>query len=150
MSVLYLLLPALALAVSARAQALPDSIAIKRVLEKESATWRAGDVAGHAQCWAVRSYSRILVSLADGHLLDVPPATMLHPPAGAMGQGGTAVNSHYQMRISGGSAWVSHDEVSTATTGEQTHSAEVRLLEKVGGAWKLVGQSIHIQPSTKP
>jgi len=32
------------------AQTLPDSTAIKRVLEKEAATWRAGDVAGHAQC----------------------------------------------------------------------------------------------------
>lgn len=140
-----LLLPALGLAASAHGQALPDSTAIKRVLEKESATWRAGDVPGHAQCWAVRPYSRILVSTADGTVLDVPPATMLQPPAGAMGRGGSATNSHYQMRIQGTTAWVSHDEVSTARTGEKTYSAEFRMLEKINGEWKLVGQSIHLR-----
>lgn len=149
MKILCLLLPALALAARGHAQALPDSTAIKQVLEKESATWRAGDVAGHAQCWVVRPYSRILVSLADGTVLDVPPATMLHPPAGAMGKGGTAVNMHYRLHIAGDNAWVSHDEVSTASDGQQTYSAEFRMLEKVRGAWKLVGQSIHIRPQAQ-
>lgn len=145
MRTLYPLLPALALAAPGHGQALPDSTAIKQVLEKESATWRAGDVAGHARCWAVRPYSRILVATGDGTVLDVPPQFMVSPPAGSMGHGGAAVNSHYKMHITGAAAWVSHDEVSTAATGEKTYSSEFRMLEKVGGEWKLVGQSILIR-----
>ncbi|RYY18116.1 MAG: endo-arabinase, partial [Cytophagaceae bacterium] len=58
MKIFYLLTPALLLATAAYAQAPSDSTAIKQVLEKESATWRAGDVAGHAQCWHLQPYSR--------------------------------------------------------------------------------------------
>ncbi|GEM_PF-5649487 len=47
-------------------QPLDDTAAIKHLLERESATWRAGDVAGHAACWHLQPYSRILVSTADG------------------------------------------------------------------------------------
>lgn len=140
-----ILIPALLGASAAHGQALSDSTAIKQVLEKESATWRAGDVAGHAQCWAIRPYSRIVVSTGDGTVLDVPPGVMVNPPAGSMGKGGSAVNYHYKMAIKGAYAWVSHDELSTASSGAQTYSFEFRMLEKVNGAWKLVGQSIHIR-----
>ena len=47
------------------------------------------------------------------------------------------------MSIQGDHAWVSHNEVSIAKDGTKTYSHEIRMLEKVGGAWKLVGQSIH-------
>ncbi|NML65249.1 endo-arabinase [Hymenobacter sp. RP-2-7] len=131
-------------ALASYGQTLPDSTAIKQVLERESATWRAGDVAGHTQCWQVRPYSRILISTGDGKVLDVPPAFMVSPPPNTMGKGGAAVNSHYQMSIQGNAAWVSHDEVSTAKDGTKSYSSEVRMLEKIGGQWKLVGQSIHV------
>ncbi len=144
MKLLYLTGLLLGPAMTGHGQALPDSTAIKRVLEKEAATWRAGDVAGHAQCWQLRPYSRIVVSTGDGTVLDVPPATMLHPPAGAMGHGGTAVQSHYRMSVQGHAAWVSHDEVSTTPAGAKRYSTEFRMLEKVQGRWKLVGQSIHL------
>jgi hypothetical protein len=119
-----------------------EEAAIRQVLERESATWRAGDVAGHAACWQLRPYSRVLVSTTGGQVLDVPPARMIEPSPG-MGQGGRAVNSNYRMHISGSTAWVSHEEESTAKNGQKTYSHEVRMLEKVGGQWKLVGQSIH-------
>jgi hypothetical protein len=38
---------------------------------------------------------------------------------------------------------VSHDEVSTSKDGQKQYSHEIRMLEKVAGEWKLVGQSIH-------
>ena len=107
------------------------------------ATWRAGDVAGHAACWHLQPYSRVLISTADGKFLDVPPALLIAPSA-AMGQGGTSVNTNYQMRIAGHSAWVSHEEESTARNGQKSYSTELRLLEKLDGQWKLVGQSIHL------
>jgi len=133
----------LALPLAAYAQTSPDEeAAIRQVLERESATWRAGDVAGHAACWQLRPYSRILVSTTTGQVFDVPPARMVEPSP-SMGQGGSAVNSNYKMHVSGSTAWVSHEEVSTAKDGQKTYSHEVRMLEKIAGQWKLVGQSIH-------
>ncbi|MES2850297.1 MAG: endo-arabinase [Bacteroidota bacterium] len=121
-----------------------DSTAIIRLLEKESSTWRSGDVKAHADCWAIKPYSRILVSTGDGTALDIDPNMVLNPPAGMMGNGGVAVNSNYKMNISGSNAWVSHNEESTAADGKKTYSYEMRILEKINGEWKLVGQSIHI------
>ena len=58
--------------------------------------------------------------------------------------GGFAVNSNYKMSIHGNNAFVSHDEISTTKDGKKSLSYEIRLLEKINGEWKLVGQSIHI------
>ena len=123
-----------------------DETAIKELLEKESATWRSGDIKAHADCWVIRPYSRILVSAGDGAVHDIPPGYMINPPAGSTGKGGSAVNSNYKISISGNTAWVSHDEVSTAPDNTKTFSSEFRMLEKVDGQWKLVAQSIHIAP----
>ena len=121
-----------------------EEAAIIKVLEKESATWRAKDVEGHKDCWYVQPYSRILVSLPDGKTIDVPPASKQNMQAENMGNGGFAVNSNYKMSISNSNAWASHDEISTDKDGKRTWSYEIRLLEKIKGEWKLVGQSLHI------
>ena len=117
--------------------------AIRRVLEQESASWRAGDVPAHAACWHVQPYSRILVSTPAGKCVDVPPASM-RTAAPGMGQGGRSVNTNYHIQVATDRAWVSHDEVSTARNGHRTYSHEMRLLEKIGPDWKLVAQSIHV------
>jgi hypothetical protein len=120
-----------------------DEVAIKKLLEKESSTWRAGDVKAHADCWVVKPYSRILISTGDGDALDLPPQMMINPPADMIGEGGTSMNTNYKMNVNGNSAWVSHDELSTAKDGKKSFSYEFRILEKINGQWKLVGQSIH-------
>ena len=134
----------LVLLASGCGQARNEEEAIKKVLEKESATWRSGDVKAHAVCWEIRPYSRILVSTADGRTIDVPPAAIINPDVKNMDLGGTSVNTNYKMSIGDDRAWVSHDEESTAKDGSKNYSYEIRLLEKVGGEWKLVGQSIHL------
>lgn len=121
-----------------------DTTAIKALLQKESDTWRSGDVKGHADCWYIQPYSRILVSTADGHCYDVPPAQVINPAPGAMGNGGHAELSGFRFSIHKRNAWVSHDEVSYAKDGTKSYSHEIRLLEKIKGEWKLVGQSIHL------
>lgn len=126
------------------AQQSAEETAIKNLLEKESATWRSGDVKAHAGCWHLQPYSRILVSTGDGITIDVPPAAMISPSPDNMGHGGTSVNSNYKFSINGSTAWVSHDEASTDKEGKITYSYEIRMLEKIAGEWKLVGQSIHI------
>lgn len=140
----FLLCTCLFFFISSRAQNGSDSTAIKLLLEKEAATWRSGDVKAHADCWYIQPYSRILVSTTDGKCFDVPPANVINPAAGNMGKGGFAVISNYLFSIHNDNAWVSHDEVSTATDGTKTWSHEIRLLEKIKGQWKLVGQSIHL------
>tara|TARA_R110000744_G_scaffold22329_3_gene57323 strand:- start:367 stop:801 length:435 start_codon:yes stop_codon:yes gene_type:complete len=120
-----------------------DEQLIILLLEKESATWRSGDVAAHADCWSIQPYSRIFVSTGDGNSIDVPPAMMINPPENMMGQGGTSKNSNYKMNINDNHAWVSHDEESTNTEGVKAYTYEIRILEKIEGSWKLVGQSIH-------
>jgi hypothetical protein len=128
----------------AQGQRMSDSVAIRLLLEKESATWRSGDIAAHATCWQIRPYSRILISTGDSTVIDVPPAVMLNPPPGSAGQGGYSINTNYKMGITQNTAWVSHQEESVSASGQRTYSYEIRLLEKVKGQWKLVGQSIHI------
>lgn len=121
-----------------------DEKAIIRLLERESATWRSGDKKGHADCWYVKPYSRILVSTGDSNVLDVPPNIMINTPANIMGKGGTSINTNYKMSVKGNNAWVSHNEESIAVDGKKNYSYEIRILEKIDGNWKLVGQSIHI------
>ena len=120
-----------------------DEQLIISLLEKESATWRSGDAATHADCWSIQPYSRIFVSTGDGNSIDVPPAMMINPSENMMGQGGTSKNSNYKMNINDNHAWVSHDEESTNTEGVKAYTYEIRILEKIEGSWKLVGQSIH-------
>jgi len=116
---------------------------IIKLLEKESTTWRSGDVEGHAACWSIQPYGKILVTTAEGNTYDIPPRVMLNPPANMIGQGGTSKNFNYKMKISDNHAWVSHDEESVSKDGVITYTYEIRILEKIKGDWKLVGQSIH-------
>jgi len=128
---------------SVHSQSIPDTTAIKQLLEKESTTFRNGDVKAHADCWKIEPYSRIVVSTAGGQMIDVPPAVMVNPPANMMGGGGTFSNSNYKISVSGNSAWVSHNEESVAKDGKKTYSIEFKMLEKINGNWKIVGMSIH-------
>lgn len=72
------------------------------------------------------------------------PEMMIHPGPGNMGKGGTCVNSNYKISIHRIGAWVSHNEESISADGTKSYSKEIRMLEKVDGKWKLVGQSIHL------
>jgi TolB protein len=146
----YLLFLSLTLVfINARGQSTQDSVAIIKLLEKEAATWRVGDIKAHADCWQLRPYSRILVSTGDGRAMDIPPSMMLNPPASLAGNGGHAVLSNFAMRIHGDNAWVSHDEVSVSKDGNEAYTREIRLLEKVNNQWKLVGQSGHSYTPSK-
>ena len=118
-----------------------DTQAIKSLLEKESSSWRLGDSKTHAACWHIQPYSKILISTVDGKTLDIPAEDIIKPIVNA--SGGTSINTNYKMSIHDDNAWVSHDEVSIAKDGKKTFSHEIRLLEKINGNWKLVGQSIH-------
>lgn len=135
----------MSLITNAFAQPSVDENAIIQVLEKESRTWRSGDIKGHAECWVIRPYGKILISTGDGNVLDIPVEIIVNPTPEMVGQGGTSKNTNYRMSVQGHSAWVSHEEESISAEGVSTFSSELRMLEKVEGQWKLVGQSIHIK-----
>nr|WP_314836143.1 endo-arabinase [uncultured Flavobacterium sp.] len=137
----------IAISLAGYSQKTDEAESIKKLLEKESATWRAQDSKGHTECWHIQPYSRILVSTLEGKTYDVPPAAMIDTKPEAMGNGGFAVQTNYKMSINGDTAWVSHDEESTSKEGKKTLSYEIRMLEKIKNQWKLVGQSIHIYKS---
>lgn len=120
-----------------------EESAIKQLLEKESSTWRSGDIKGHAECWAIKPYSRIIASTLECKVIDIPPDLMINPPANMVGKGGFSINTNYKINISGNNAWVSHNEESTAQDGTKSFTYEFRILEKINNEWKLVGQSIH-------
>ena len=128
---------------SAQSQSIPDTTAIKQLLEKESTTFRRGDVKAHAECWKIQPYTRIVISTADGKMIDVPPAIMINPPANMAGTGGTFTNSNYKISVIGNSAWVSHNEESVSKDGKKSYSVEFKMLEKINGDWKIVGMSMH-------
>ena len=126
------------------AQTTNDTATIKQLLERESATWRSGDVKAHAACWQVQPYGTILVSTTDGKSFVVPSAMMMNPPSDMMGKGGSAENSNYKFSVHGNDAWVYHDEISTAADGTKSYSHEIKILEKTNGDWKIVAESIHM------
>ncbi len=126
------------------AQSNKDSIAIIQLLAREGRTWRMGDAKAHADCWQVRPYGSVLVSTGDGRVMDIPSSNIVNPSSKNTAPGGFAFHTNHKLSINGNSAWVSHDEVSISKEGKESHSKELRLLEKVAGKWKLVGQSAHI------
>jgi Tol biopolymer transport system component len=125
-------------------QVLSDSIAIVQLLEKEAASWRTGDIKTHSECWQVRPYNRIWVTLANGTSINIPPQMIINPSPESAGKGGLAFLSNYKMNIYKDNAWVSHEEVSVGVDGKESHSRELRMLEKAGSQWKLVGQSMYM------
>jgi hypothetical protein len=58
--------------------------------------------------------------------------------------GATFTNSNYLISVKGDMAWSSHDQVGTVKDGSKTYTHEMRILEKIGGAWKIVGMSVHV------
>jgi TolB protein len=131
-------------------QTAKDSLAIIQLLEKEGATWRMGDAKGHAECWEVKPNGRVLISTTDGRSLDFASDRIANAPASMMTGGGFSIHSNYKMSIGNSSAWVIHDEVSIGKDGKETLSHEVRMLEKIKGQWKLIGQSNHQYSPAKP
>lgn len=127
-----------------QAQSTNDTTAIKLLLATEAATWRSGNVKAHAACWHIQPYSETLVSLSDGKAFVVQASAMADPAKSVGGKGGYATASNFVFSIHGNNAWVSHDEISTATDSTKSYSHELRILEKINGEWKMVAQSIHL------
>ena len=89
----------------------------------------------HAECWHIQPNSRILVSLPDGTVIDVPPDAIIKPKQADADLGGTSVNCDYKFSIHRDQAWVSHQEESTSKDVKKTYYYKIRILEKMNGNW---------------
>lgn len=125
-------------------QAIPDTIAIKQLMLRESTSYHKGDLKSRAACWQIQPYSRILVSLSDGRMIDVPLTSIANPPIDFHGDGGTVTFINVKISVIGNSAWVSHDQETDMLDGKKNYSTEFKILEKIEGEWKFVGMSVHI------
>lgn len=121
-----------------------DEAAIKKVCEAETRTWLDGDKAGHAACWQVQPYSSVMVSLPDGTFISATGNEISATEDQAMGGGGTFTNSNYVIRINGNTAWATFDQVGADSKGNKMTAKELRILEKVNGAWKIVVMDAHL------
>ena len=98
----------------------------------------------YADCWKIQPYTRVVLSTADGKMIDVPPAIMRKTRRQNMvGSGGTFSVSNVKISVMGNSAWVSHDEESVSKDGKKSYTVEFKMLEKINGDWKIVGMSLH-------
>jgi hypothetical protein len=120
-----------------------DETAIKQVIEAETRAWNAADMAAFQACWHIQPYSVAILSLLDGTHVKLTSEMMKAPNQEVMGGRATAVNTNYQIGIMGNSAWSSHDQVTTAPNGQKSYTHELRMLEKINGAWKITGISVH-------
>jgi hypothetical protein len=122
-----------------------DEAAIKKVIEAETAAFQAGELELWKSFWQIQPYTRVLTSGTDGSHLDISKEMLKNPPNGVLGRGSSCVNSNYLIHIStnGDIAWSSFDQVETRKDGTKAYAHQMRILEKINGAWKLVGSSVH-------
>jgi hypothetical protein len=119
-----------------------DETAIKQVIEAETRAWQARDVAAFKSCWHIQPYFAVFTSGPDYHA-SITPEMFNSLTSEGMGNGSVCTNSNYRISVKGNAAWSAHDQVDTSPQGEKRYSHEIRILEKINGAWKIVGSSVH-------
>jgi hypothetical protein len=124
------------------ASAQSDEAAIKKVIEEETRAWHAGDLKAQMACWQIQPYSRALISTMNGMHFDLS-ADMMKNRDPLTPTGASASNSNYLIQLNGNTAWSSHDQTTTAKDDTKGFSHEMRMLEKSGSTWKIVGMSVH-------
>ena len=120
-----------------------DETAIKTVIETETQAWHEGNTQKQISCWNIQPYSKSLISLENGQLIHITEADAKNAPPQTQGDGGLSSHNNYQIKVNGNMAFVNFDEVTTAKEGAKRYSREMRVLEKINGAWKIVAVSAH-------
>ncbi|MEO6038127.1 MAG: hypothetical protein ABIQ93_06910 [Saprospiraceae bacterium] len=124
-----------------------EEAAIKAVIEKETASFFSGDLAAWASCYKQDAHTLVISASLDG-----PTVTQgweaVRKDAEEMHKGSPGPwkyqieRSNWRIQQSGNTAFALYDETLTFTDWPGTHyNKEIRCLEKVGGAWKIVALS---------
>lgn len=120
-----------------------DETAIKTVIEAETQAWHDGNIQKQIGCWNIQPYSKSLISLENGQLINITEADAKNAPPQTQGDGGSSSHNNYQIKVNGSMAYVNFDEVTTAKDGTKRYSREMRVLEKISSTWKIIAVSAH-------
>ncbi len=124
-----------------------DEVAIKNVIQTETKNFHENtDRNGLLSYWKIDDNTRMVYSTPSQEAIFLKGADLK-----AAVESGTipkADNAAFEMtnfviRSGANAAWASFDQKVTSKSGSATFSHEMRGLEKVNGAWKLVSSSVH-------
>ena len=123
-----------------------DDAAIKVVIEAESKAFHTNDDrSAFIAFWHITPDSRMVYSgpgtsmMYSGADMQAAISAGKLPPANQA----ESVFSNYAIRASGNVAWATFDQKSTTPDGKSSTMHEFRMMEKVGGVWKIVSESVH-------
>jgi ketosteroid isomerase-like protein len=125
-----------------------DSVAVVKVIEKETQSWHDRDADGRIACVANVPYTVMLVhhgvitsnngvAYATNEKTNAPEAIKTQTAGMGKPNGSSFKNNNYVVTIRGGTAFVSYDETTTAADGTKQYAHAVRNLERIDGLWKL-------------
>ncbi|MDB5243211.1 MAG: hypothetical protein JWP57_3836 [Spirosoma sp.] len=124
-----------------------DESSIKALLEKQTKAGLTRDAAGMIQTWANVPYASRLVSLPTGKVVFYTNEDLTQPQqisqmvSRSPGEASEFTHTDYQVRINGASAFVTFISTVSKADGQKQYAHEVRYLEKLQQAWKVVHAS---------
>ena len=122
-----------------------DSVAITTLIRCETQAYLNRDAAGQAACWASQTELSQRTSLGNGKLVVangshaalcrglVTYFKQLADPERA-----TFSHRDFRIRVRGEAAFVTFSQLMQNTTAPDSHSQQVRYLEREAGHWKIV------------
>jgi SnoaL-like domain len=121
-----------------------DEIAIKTVVEAETAAYHAGKIDIMLSHWNFAAYARGMATTLDGQTLYGEGDQLRQFFSTLTATNNTFANSNYNIKVGGDMAWATYDQKTMKADGSTALlSHEVRGLEKVNGVWKIILVSAH-------
>lgn len=124
-----------------------DEAAIQQAIESESRAYHTNpDRGAYMRYWHVTTDARLVYSAPDASVLvsgkDMQQvvASGQFPPM----DNAKTVYYNFVIRASGNVGWAFFDQETTLPDGNVSYLHEFRCMEKVDGAWKIVGSSVHL------
>jgi Domain of unknown function (DUF4440) len=126
-----------------------EEAAVKAVIEKETQTWMDRDVDARLTCFANVPYSNTLIyhgviasnnGVAYSTNEKMEMAQGIKAGTAAMGapDKSTFTNTNYVIHIKGNISMAYFDQIVTSPEGKKSYFHEVRNVEKINGAWKII------------
>lgn len=124
-----------------------EEAAIKAVIEKETASFFAGDLTAMASCYKQDAQTVVCAAFLEGPMVN-QGWEAIRKNAEEAHKGSTGAwkhrieRSNWHIQHSGNTAFALYDETLSFIDWPGTHfNKEIRCLEKVNGAWKIVALS---------
>jgi hypothetical protein len=143
---LFFLFAFIALSLGSATAQTADEKAIRQAIEAESKAYHTNpDRMAFTAYWHVTPETRIVYSGPEASSVFVGSEMKAAIDSGQMPPMDHAINeySNFVIRASGPIGWASFDQKSTTPDGKVSTMREMRLMEKIGDAWKIVFSSVH-------